>query len=336
MRTLMLALSLAAQAAGLGAAPLKVCATVPELGDLARRVGGDQVQVTVFAKGSEDPHFLDARPSWIPALAAADLLIDTGLELEVGWLPPLLESARNPRLREGAVGRLVAATVVRPLDQHDGATRADGDVHAGGNPHFLLDPLQGFKVVRALARALEGLRPEQSKAFRQQTNAFERELGERLFGAELAGRLDPAKLAELAEAGKLEAFLTAQGLGQSLGGWMATARAWNGAAVVDDHPLWVYFARSFGLRVIGHLEPKPGFAPTTKHLQALVGEMKRQNARAVLASAYYDPRHAEQIARLSGAKVARLANQMGSRPGTEEYLAWIDHNVRAVEEALKP
>lgn len=337
MRALMmLALALAAQAAGAGEAPLKVCATVPELGDLARRLGGEQAQVTVFARGSEDPHFLDARPSWIPALASAELLIETGLELELGWLPPLLEAARNPRLREGQPGRLVAASVVRPLGQRDGATRADGDVHAGGNPHYLLDPLQGFKVAAAIAGALERLRPAQAPLFRERLSAFHRALGERLFGAELAARLDPAKLAQLAEAGKLEGFLRAQGLEGALGGWMATARAWNGAAVVDDHPLWAYFARSFGLRVIGHLEPKPGVAPSTRHLQSLVGEMKRQQVRAVLAGAYYDPRHAELAARLSGAKVARLANQMGSRPGTDEYLAWVDHNVRAVDAALQP
>jgi zinc/manganese transport system substrate-binding protein len=335
MRTLMLALGLAAYAAGLGAAPLKVCATVPELGDFARRLGGEQVQVTVFAKGSEDPHFLDARPSWIPALAAADLLLESGLDLEVGWLPPLLDSARNARIREGSPGRLVAAALIRPLDVRDGASRADGDVHAGGNPHFLLDPLQGFKVAKAVTAALARLRPTQAAAFEGRYAQFRQDLGRRLFGADLADRLDVEKLAEIAEAGRLHAFLKSQGLQDRLGGWLGTAQAWAGKAVVDDHPLWAYFARSFGLRIVGHLEPKPGFAPSTRHLQALVGLMKEEDAQAVLASAYYDRRHADWVARHSGAKVALLANQMGSRPGTDDYLSWVDYNVKTLDQALR-
>jgi ABC-type Zn uptake system ZnuABC Zn-binding protein ZnuA len=211
--------------------------------------------------------------------------------------------------------------LIRPLHVRDGATRADGDVHAGGNPHFLLDPLQGFKVAKAVTAALSRLRPAQAAAFEARYAQFRQDLGRRLFGAGLADSLDVEKLAELAEAGRLHGFLKAQGLQDRLGGWLGTAQAWAGKAVVDDHPLWAYFARSFGLRIVG--------------LQSLVGLMKKEDAQAVLASAYYDRRHADWVARHSGAKVALLANQMGSRPGTDDYLSWMDYNVKTLDQALR-
>ncbi len=322
-------------AARVAAAPLAVVATVPDLGSLARAVGGDDVAVTVLAKGTEDPHFVEPRPSFVKALAEADLLLLVGMDLERGYLAPLVQQARNARIGPGAPGRVDASTVVTPLGVPAGpADRAMGDVHPFGNPHYLTDPVNGLRVARLLRDRLAAARPERAGAFTERHATLARRLGAALVGDPLAAKYDVEKLATLADAGRLDAFLAQQGDAAALGGWLATLRPHRGAAVVDDHDVWPYFARRFGLEVVGHMEPKPGIPPTTRHLEALIAVMRARDVRAILASAYYDPRHARFLAERTGARIAEMANQVGARPGTEDYVATVDWNVRRVAAAL--
>jgi ABC-type Zn uptake system ZnuABC Zn-binding protein ZnuA len=317
------------------AAPLRVVATVPDVAALVRAVGGGEVTVTVLAKPTEDPHFVEARPSFVKALSEADLVALLGMDLERGYLPLLLQSARNRRILAGAPGYVDCSTAVTILETPSGPVdRSMGDVHPFGNPHYLPDPINGLRVARLVRDRLAAARPEARDGFERRTAEFARRLGERLVGEALAAKYDVEKLATLDERGGLDDFLAAQGDAKALGGWLGRVRPLRGAKVVDDHNIWAYFARRFGLDIVGHMEPKPGIPPTTHHLELLVGLMKAQQIRVILASSFYDPRHAAFLAEHTGARVVPMANQAGSRPGTDDYLDWVDYNVRQVVEAL--
>ncbi len=318
------------------ARPIQVCATVPDLGSLTREVGGDQVSVTVFAKGPEDAHFLEPKPSFIKALSQCDLYIQAGMDLEIGWVPNLLQNARNGAVSPGGRGFLDASSVITPLEVPTGPVdRSMGDVHPLGNPHYLVDPLNGLRVARLIRDKLIELRPSQKSYFEERYVSFSRRLGEALVGEKLARKYDVEKLALLFERGRLEAFLKGQGEASLLGGWLGLMLPYYGTKVVDDHNTWPYFARRFGIQIIGHLEPKPGIPPTTGHLRALVERMRVEGVKAVLASPYYDPRHAQFISENTGARVVNLAHQVGGREGTGDYLSMIDYDVRQLAAALR-
>jgi ABC-type Zn uptake system ZnuABC Zn-binding protein ZnuA len=331
----LLALLLVAPAAAGAAEPLRVCATTPDLASLVHAVGGSDVDVTVFAKGTEDPHFVEPRPSFVKALSQAELLVVNGLDLEVGWLPPLLQTARNGRVLPGGRGHLDASRAVEVRGAPAGAVdRSMGDVHPFGNPHHLLDPVNGLRVADAIRGALDALRPESRPAFGERYEAFRARLGAAMLGERLASKYPFEKVAELAVLGRLDAFLETQGESALLGGWLGTLRAARGTRAIGDHDVWAYFAHRFGIRIVGLLEPRPGYPPTTRHLESLIETMRDDDVPLVLASAYYDPKHARFVAERTGATVVAMANQVGSRPGTDDYVALIEHDVRAIARAL--
>lgn len=318
--------------------PLRVCATTPDLGALCRAVGGDAVAVTLFVQGPQDAHFLEARPSMIKQLNKADALVEVGLDLEIGWLPLLVDNARNDKVLAGAPGRIDASAVIQKLEVPQGSIdRSRGDVHAGGNPHYCADPLCGLRVAELLRDRFAALRPGQRELFAANCTLLRQQLCRAMVGDELAKLYDDDvdKLGVLFARGKLATLLQAQGDLAKLGGWGAAMLPLHGAKVVADHDLWPYFAGRFGLEVIGFFEPKPGIAPTTSHLQQLVAQMRREHVRAILSAPYFAPQHADFVARATGAKIAAMAHQVGGRAGTDDYIAFVDHNVRAVVAALQ-
>jgi ABC-type Zn uptake system ZnuABC Zn-binding protein ZnuA len=316
--------------------PLRVCATIPDLGNIARTIGGDQVAVTVFVRGPQDPHYLEARPSFIKELSSADLFVLNGLDLEVGWAPQLWQNARNGRVLPGTRGFLDASTVVTPLETPRGLVdRSLGDVHPLGNPHHLVDPLNGLAAAGLIRDRLIELRPEGKAVFEKNHAAFRTKVLQALFGAELAGKYDPEKLLVLARHDKLAEFLTKQGEEKLLGGWLGKLAPYRGSAVIADHNVWPYFASRFGIRIAGFLEPKPGIAPSTSHLASIVKVMQTEKIQVILALPYFDKRHASFVAEKTGARIANLAHQCGARPGTEEYFDMVDYNVRELEAAFR-
>jgi ABC-type Zn uptake system ZnuABC Zn-binding protein ZnuA len=328
LRILAFLLSVGALAHDARAEALRVVATVPDLADLARQVGGDAVDAVSLVKGPQDPHFLEARPSFVRTLHAADLLIVVGLELESGWLPPILQAARNPRVVPGTPGHLDASAAIAPLDVRAGRVdRSMGDVHPSGNPHYLTDPLNGLRVARAIGARLAELRPEARDAFAARVADFERRLLERLVGAELAGRAAGAAILAAVESGGVDALAARHGA--PLGGWLG-AHGGETRKAVEDHRAWSYFAQRFGVALTGALEPLPGIAPTTRHLQEIIERMKAEGIALILATPYFSPAHAEFVAKQTGARIVALAHQVGSRPGTDDYLACVDWNVRAL------
>ena len=317
------------------AQPLKVCATVPELGSLVQEVGGEQTTLTVFAKGPENAHFVVPKPSFIKALSTCDVYIQVGLDLEIGWAPPLLQNARNGAILPGGQGYIDASTVIAPLEvSSTPVDRSMGDVHPFGNPHYLLDPMNGLRVALLLRDRLSTLRPASAPYFAERYADFRRRLGVALVGEALADAYDFEKLAVLARHGRLETFLKSQGQEALLGGWIGSLRPYAGNKLVGDHNAWVYFAELFGFDMVAYLEPLPGIPPTTKHLNTVIELMKANGVRAVLAVAYYDPRYAQFISENSGAAVVPMAVQANSRPGTAHYLDMVDYNVKQLSAVL--
>ncbi len=335
MHRLLLLLACTVAEAAFAATPLHVCATTPDLGDLAARIGGDRVSVTVFVKGTEDPHTLQARPSLIKALNEADLLIAVGLDLEAGWLPAVIDAARQPRVRPGRSGYLDASTAIHPL--HDSAVAVDrsaGHVHARGNPHYLLDPANGLRVAAAICGRMAELRPGDAATFEANLAAFRKQVGEALVGEALAGKYDIDKLIALDDQGRLHEFLARTGETRKLGGWLGRLAPHTGAKAIGDHQMWRYFADRFNIDVVDHLEPKPGVTPTTRHLAEVVTRIRRDRIPVILTACFFPPRHAAFVAARTGAVMLPMAHQTGARPEAADYLATIDANVDRLAKAL--
>lgn len=280
-------------------AKLNVVATLPDFGTIARQIGGDYVDVTVLAKPTEDPHFVDARPSFVVKLRQADVLIDGGAELEIGWLPPLLQNARNSKIEVGQPGRVQASEGIRLMEVPAQLTRAAGDVHAMGNPHFMVDPIIAKAVAQHIATAFATLDPAHAAAY--QTN-------EKQFGAAIN-----AKLQE----------------------WGAKLLPFRGQSLVAYHDSWPYFAHRFGFNINLFLEPKPGIPPSPSHLAEVIAQMKAQKIKAIIVEPYHNRKIAEKVAQSTGAKVVDFAQFPGALPDTESYVRLIDKLVDNLAAALK-
>jgi ABC-type Zn uptake system ZnuABC Zn-binding protein ZnuA len=314
------------------AEPLRVAATTPDLASLIESVGGDEVEVTTFVRGGQDPHFVEARPSFIRVLSRADLFVRVGLQLEAGWVPALIRSARNTRIRSGAPGNLDASSVVPRLGVLSGEIdRSMGDVHGQGNPHYLVDPMNGIRVARAIRDRLVALRAERARRFRANTAAFEQALMNRLVGEAFITAYGAPVVVEAMLSGELP-----EGADEAmLAGWLGAMSPHRGQAVIADHDLWPYFARRFGIQVAAFLEPLPGITPTTKHLAEVTELMRAQEIRVILSASYFHPRYAKKVAKATGARVVEMANQVGAREGVDDYLEMVDWNVRHVADALE-
>lgn len=315
---------------------LAVFTTIPDWASLAAEIGGDEVETSSMVFGREDPHFSEARPSFVKKLSQADVFISTGLEMEVGYLGPMLTNARNPRVMFGQPGNLVAASAVTPLRPQGNIviTRAMGDIHAAGNPHFNLDPLSGLAVARLIRDRFSQLRPAKADYFAERYTRFEQRMGEELVGKALNDKYNGAKLAELTRSGRLESFLKSQGDFELLAGWLGQMAPYRGTKVVDDHPMWQYFAQIMGIEVVGNLERVPGVQPSTSHMKMIIDMMRAQDIDILIKSPYYDPRFSRFVQEETGATLVELAHQVGSMEGADDYISMMDVNVRNLSAAL--
>jgi ABC-type Zn uptake system ZnuABC Zn-binding protein ZnuA len=295
---LLAGLALAASPARAGV--LNVVATTEDLAALAREAGGDRVKVEAIAKGYQDPHFVEAKPSFILKLHAADLLIAVGREMEIGWLPPLVLQSRNAKVQAGAEGYLDASATARILEIPTGQiTRAMGDVHPSGNPHYWLDPGNGRRIAQLIQEKLARLSPADAAYFLERYAAFDKRLGE----AEKR--------------------------------WDAQMAPYKGLKVVTYHRSWPNFCDRFGLDVVGYVEPRPGIPPSPSHTLELMGEIKRLGIKLILVEPYFDLRTPNSIARETGARVLVLSPSVGGEKEITDYIALFDYDIKLLTTAIR-
>ncbi|MBI5366370.1 MAG: zinc ABC transporter substrate-binding protein [Planctomycetes bacterium] len=309
---------------------LKVVATLQDLAAIATAVGGDRVEVTAVASGVQDPHFVDPKPSYIVKLRDADLLLVNGLELEIGWVPPLVEGARNPRINPGAPGYVDCSRNIPVLELPSGqVSRAEGDVHPLGNPHYLTDPLNGKIVAETVAAAFAAAAPASADYFEERKKEFQSAIDAAMFGKELVDLVGGKKLDRLCRAGELDAFLAAQESGGAklaakLGGWLATMRACKGRRIVFYHRSYSYFNARFGLAVANFVELKAGIQPGPGHLAEVVGQILNEKIPMVGMHPFYDEKIGRMVAEKGGARLVMLPLGVGGVEGAGDYLKFFD------------
>ena len=300
-RLFLIVLALLASLAGVDArAGVNVVTTTEDLAAIVKEVGGDKVSVESIARGYQDPHFVEAKPSFILKLNRADLLVVVGRELEVAWLPPLITQSRNAKVQPGSAGYLDASLTAEIVDIPTGQiTRAMGDVHPLGNPHYWLAPANGRRIAKAVQTKLSSLQPADAEYFAQRYQDFDR---------------------RLTEAEKR---------------WKAAMAPYKGLKIVTYHRSWPNFAKEFDLDVIGYVEPKPGIPPSPAHTLDLIQEMKRQGIKIILVEPYFDLKTPNAIARDTGAEVVVMPPSVGGVKETSDYIKLFDYDINLLVSAIK-
>ena len=279
---------------------LNVVTTTEDLAAIAREIGGDRATVESIARGYQDPHFVEAKPSFILKLQRANVLIVVGRELEIGWLPPLLTQSRNGKIQLGGPGYLDASLNAAILEIPTGQiTRAEGDVHPLGNPHYWLDPENGKRIAKSIADKFSELRPGDRAYFQQQLASF-------------TSRLDTAEKR-----------------------WLSTMAPYKGTKMVSYHRSFPNFAERFGLEIVGYVEPRPGIPPTPQHTLDLINEMKRQNVKLALIEPYFDLKTPQAIGRETGAQVLVMPPSVGGVKEATDYFKLFDYDINLLIDAIK-
>jgi len=298
-------LAFALGCAGLFAAPaeakqLYVVTATTDMAALTQEVGGDKIKVESIAKGYQDPHFVEAKPSFLLKLRQADLLIAVGLDLEIGWLPPLITQSGNGRIQPGGAGYLDASQFADILEKPSGqVSRAMGDVHPLGNPHYWLDPDNGRRVAKGIAAKLSEMDPGNAAYFQQRYQDFDK----RLTAAEKT--------------------------------WDAQMAPFRGRKVTSYHKSLPNFAKHFGLDVTGYVEPRPGIPPSPAHTIELMQQMKRDGVKVILVEPYFDLKTPNAIARETGAQVVVLLPSVGGEPQVSDYFKLFDYDIALLTKALQ-
>lgn len=293
------AVSVALTAASTSLAKLNVVATTPDFGSIAKEIGGNLIDLTTLAKPTEDPHFVDAKPSFIVKLNRADILIEGGAELEIGWLPALLDQSRNAKLAPGAPGHVSCAQGVHLLEVPSTLDRSRGDIHAAGNPHYMVDPVNAKIAAQHIADAFCAVDQKNAATYRANLKKF-------------TDAID-AKVVQ----------------------WEKTMAPFKGQQIVSYHNSWLYFGDRFGLKIDLFLEPKPGVPPTPTHLAEVIVKMRSDNVHVIIVDPYLNRRTAETVASKTDATVVDVTQFPGGIKGTEGgYIPLMDYLVGAVSRAL--
>jgi zinc/manganese transport system substrate-binding protein len=287
---------LPARAAG----KIKIVTATTDLAALAQEVGGDRVEVESIARGYQDPHFVEAKPSFLLKLRQADLLIVVGLQLEIGWLPPLITQSGNPKIQVSAQGYFDASEFAEILEKPTGVvTRAQGDVHPFGNPHYWLDPENGRRVAQGIANKLAEMRPADAGYFQQRYGSF------------------------------------SQRLTEEEKRWDAEMAPYHGRKVITYHRSWPNFLKHFELVSMGEVEPRPGIPPTPSHTLELINMMKRENVKIILVEPYFDLKTPNSIARETGAQVVVLPPSVGGEKEITDYFKLFDYDLNLLTRAFQ-
>ena len=280
-------------------AQLKVVTSTTDLYDIAKAVGGDRITATHIGEGYQDPHFIEAKPSYVLQLRNADVWAFVGLDLEVGWMPLLLQGARNPKLQPGQPGYVDASRVISVLDvARNNVDRSQGDVHPLGNPHYWLDPENGRRIAKLFQETFARLDPKNASVYDANAKGFTQ-------------RLDAAERT-----------------------WQPQLAKIKGQPVVAWHTSWRYFAEYTGMNIVGFMEPKPGVPPSPAHLAGLIQTMKQAGAKVIVMEPFYDRKTADFVASKTGAKVLVLAPSVGGAKGLDDYIRLMTSGIQQLASAL--
>jgi len=282
------------------AAPLKVVTSTTDLYDIARAVGGNRIAATHIGEGYQDPHFIEAKPSFVLQLRNADVWAFVGLDLEIGWMSLLLDGARNPRIRQGGSGYVDVSRAIPVIDVPQGnVDRSQGDVHPLGNPHYWLDPDNAKRIARLFQQKFTELDPAGAATYASNEKAFE-------------ARLDAAERS-----------------------WARQLAQIKGKPVVAWHTSWRYFAEYNGMNIVGFMEPKPGVPPSPSHLAQLIATMRRTGAKVIVMEPFYDRRTADLVASRTGAKVLILPPSVGGVKGVNDYVSLMTYDIQQLASTLQ-
>lgn len=324
---------------------INVVTTTTDLKSIAEAISGEYVSITSICDGNQDPHFIQAKPVYMIRARDADLWIRIGMELEIGYEEPIIDGARNPKIRIGTPGHLDASeNIIRlevPTTQK--VDRAMGDIHPLGNPHYWLDPYNGRIVAQNITERLKKLAPEYKETFDNNYQSFIRRLDEAMFGGDLVNAAGGNKLWELELAGKLDEFLAKinelraakHEPSLALGGWTGKMLPHRHKKIITYHRSWSYFANRFGLVVAEELEPKPGIPPSPKHLVEVIKKIKAEDIKILLMENFYSPTAPEFVSNKTGINVVAVANSVGGEDKASDYISMINNVVEKISAAFK-
>jgi len=318
---------------------LNVVTTLPDYAFFAREIGGDRVSVKAIVRGDQDAHFIRPKPSFATALRKADVLIATGLDLEL-WLQTVIDSSGNGKIRSGQAGYVAATYGMKLLEKPKLMSRIEGGLHIYGNPHVTCSPINMKVAATNIAVGLMKNDPAGKEFYQQNLKKLHKEIDEHLFGSKLVEMLGSDTLCSLAEQDKLIPFLQKQKfkgkpLVEYLGGWMGEMLPLRGKPIVTYHKNWIYFVKIFGLEEVGTVEPKPGIPPSPKHVTELVNTMRQRDVRIILAANYFDEQKIRTVANRVDAEAVIVPIYTGGALGTESYFKLVDYWINGLLKAAR-
>lgn len=318
---------------------LNVVTTLPDYAFLAKLIGGDRVSVKSIVRGDQDAHFIRPKPSFATALRNADVLVATGLDLEL-WLQTVIDHCGNGKIRSSQPGYVSTSAGMSLLEKPTVISRAEGGVHIYGNPHVTCSPIKMKVAARNIATGLIKNDPEGKESFLRNLERLDRQIDERLFGPKLVEMLGGDTLCRLAQQDKLIPFLEGQKferkpLIEYLGGWMKKTLPLRGTPIVTYHKNWIYFFKLFGLKEAGTVEPKPGIPPSPKHVTNLIRLMRERNIGIILAANYFDEQKIRTVAARTNAEAVIVPLYVGGAAGIDDYFELVDHWVNELLKAAE-
>ncbi len=317
---------------------LKVVTTLPTYAAIAREVTGDLAEVDAIARGDEDPHFVNPRPSFAARVGEADLFVATGLDLEL-WVPAILDRARNRRVVEGAPGHVVAYSGIKLLEVPENVSRAGGDVHVFGNPHIHTDPINAIIIARNILGKLRQVDPANAARYERNTRAFEDRVMRRLFGDQLVDMLGSDAIFQLARNYQFWDFAGNQSfegrpLTDYVGGWLAEGTPFRDRRIACYHKNWAYFSARFRVECAIFVEPKPGIPPSPGHLRDVVDLMRDESIPVIFAANYYSRSQVDRVAERTGARAVIVPEHVAGAQGVDDYFQLVDAWVSALAESF--
>lgn len=319
-------------------AKINVVTTFSDFASIVEAIGGDLVEVDHLSHGDQDPHFVPPKPSLAIKLKKADMLVSTGMDLEI-WLTTLQDKARNKNIMDGAIGFVTVSPGVEILEKPKHAiSRSEGDVHIHGNPHFHTSPLNWIEISENILIGLKKVDPTNSGIYEANQHTFADQVHRAMFGETLVDLIGGEQLVDLQRAGTLFEFLENEYEGDllknRLGGWLKEAMPFRGLDMVAYHKNWAYFAKEFGLNIVGFIESKPGIPPTPKHVEQTIQLIKEGGISVMLVASYFERRKPATIAQKTDIQALFLPLSVGAVENTENNFKLMDYWVDQVNQAI--